>query len=147
MIFSLAIIDGTTMSAKPTTIVWLASAASGTCSSFRIGRKGIPSQVNIGVASDNTRASVPAAMITGVTPSHRLRTVSRPFFKNSLRFRFFSAFKTASWVAHSSLVKFSGTASSFGLSGSFNLTSLLWDKGGIRGTISAATIPEIPTIR
>ena len=65
----LARIDGTTMSAKPTTIVLLASTASGTWRSFKIDKNGIPSQVKIDVDSDNTRARVPAAMITGVTPS------------------------------------------------------------------------------
>ena len=75
-------IDGTTISAKPTTIVELAAAASGTLNKLKIGSKGFPSQVNMGVASDNTKANVPAAIIIGTTPNHKSKTVFVPFFKN-----------------------------------------------------------------
>ena len=77
-----AMMDGVSISVKPTIMVFEASNASGTCSRFSSGKNGFPKISKIGVLLASAKAIVPIAITEGNTPNHIPTAFFIPFSIN-----------------------------------------------------------------
>lgn len=92
--------EGRSISANPTTNVWEAASASGTCNKWSIGTNGKPNILNTGVYVAIIRAIVAMHITTGRTPIHISKTFLPPSAKNSFTLEFFLAFIIACSYPH-----------------------------------------------